>query len=88
MNQERWKELVQQEASRTQWQAVAVCFALASMLLMLVSMASGWGDPWLFALGAGVGSVIWVFEKVMHRGTVRTLEDMAGMAARRGGIEV
>jgi len=87
MNQERWKELVEQEARRTQWQAAAGCLALACLVLRLVSLAAGWGDPWLFAAGAALGSVIWVFEKVMHRETLRSLEEMAGMAVRRGGIE-
>ena len=36
MNQERWKELVEQEARRTQWQAAAGCLALACLVLMLV----------------------------------------------------
>lgn len=87
MNEDRWKELVQQEAKRTRCQAAAGLFTCVAVLLTIVSVATGWGDAWLLGTCAGGGAVIWLFERLMHRETLRTLEDMAGLAVRAGGIE-
>lgn len=87
MNQDQWKQLVMQEAASSKWQLVAGFLAWVSLLLLAVSLATGWGNPWVLVLMVATGAGMWAVERAMHRETMRTLKEMAGMAASRGGVE-
>lgn len=87
MNQDRWKELVEQEAANTMWQFFAGTLATLLGVVTVFSVMTGYGHKWEWGAATVLLTLIWVSEKWSHKKTVGMLEEMARDAAGRGGIE-